>query len=405
MARTSDAARAATTTLHGAARAVPTKLHGAAQAVRRAAEHPGRERDLAAQALKAAFAAWLSWAIVGWWLHAPMAFVAPWVAILLVESTVYQSVAHALQQLAAIAAGTIMATELVLLMHNRMGAMGLVLPLVVLLSSWWRLGRQGIYTATGALFVLTDTHVRWTTSGARIAEAAFGATVGIAVNALIRPPVYLRDARASLRAAARETAEILEQPAGRLVDGQWDEDDAKAWHQQALRIQHRVEECRSAVGWSRESLWGNVRRRALEPSSPAGDDEDALVVLEYAAVHTAELTRTLVEAAAADRQSRWAGLPLIHGYADFLAQAARVMRLSGQSDAERDDDEALRQAAREMRATVDDLRRQMLDTVLGEPELGEPEEASAYGALLLQAQRLAWHLDAAAREDSARGQV
>ncbi|WP_330284752.1 FUSC family protein [Streptomyces sp. NBC_00588] len=398
MARASDTARAVTTTLHGAAQAVPTKLHGAAQAVRRAWEQPGRERDLAAQALKAAFAAWLSWAVVGWWLHAPMAFVAPWVAILLVESTVYQSVAHALQQLAAIAAGTVMATVLVLLMHNRIGAMGLVLPVVVLLSSWWRLGRQGIYTATGALFVLTDTHFGWAASAARIGEAAFGATVGIAVNALIRPPVYLRNARASLQEAARKTAELLEKPAGRLVDGQWDEDEAKAWHQQALHIQRLVEECRSAVGWSRESLWGNVRRRTLAPASPAGDDEDALVVLEYAAVHTTELTRTLVEAAAEDRQSRWAGLPLIHGYADFLAQAAQVMRLSGQSGEGRDHDESLRQAAREMRSTVDGLHRQMLDSVPG-----EPEEASAYGALILQAQRLAWHLDASAREDSAHG--
>ncbi|MCI3243286.1 FUSC family protein [Streptomyces spinosisporus] len=398
MARASDTARAVTTTLHGAAQAVPTKLHGAAQAVRRAWEQPGRERDLAAQALKAAFAAWLSWAVVGWWLHAPMAFVAPWVAILLVESTVYQSVAHALQQLAAIAAGTVMATVLVLLMHNRIGAMGLVLPVVVLLSSWWRLGRQGIYTATGALFVLTDTHFGWAASAARIGEAAFGATVGIAVNALIRPPVYLRNARASLQEAARKTAELLEKPAGRLVDGQWDEDEAKAWHQQALHIQRLVEECRSAVGWSRESLWGNVRRRNLAPSSPAGDDEDALVVLEYAAVHTTELTRTLVEAAAEDRQSHWAGLPLIHGYADFLAQAAQVMRLSGQSGEGRDHDESLRQAAREMRSTVDGLHRQMLDSVPG-----EPEEASAYGALILQAQRLAWHLDASAREDSAHG--
>ncbi|EPD64046.1 FUSC family protein [Streptomyces sp. HGB0020] len=398
MARASDTARAVTTTLHGAAQAVPTKLHGAAQAVRRAWEQPGRERDLAAQALKAAFAAWLSWAVVGWWLHAPMAFVAPWVAILLVESTVYQSVAHALQQLAAIAAGTVMATVLVLLMHNRIGAMGLVLPVVVLLSSWWRLGRQGIYTATGALFVLTDTHFGWAASAARIGEAAFGATVGIAVNALIRPPVYLRNARASLQEAARKTAELLEKPAGRLVDGQWDEDEAKAWHQQALHIQRLVEECRSAVGWSRESLWGNVRRRTLAPASPAGDDEDALVVLEYAAVHTTELTRTLVEAATEDRQSRWAGLPLIHGYADFLAQAAQVMRLSGQSGEGRDHDESLRQAAREMRSTVDGLHRQMLDSVPG-----EPEEASAYGALILQAQRLAWHLDASAREDSAHG--
>ncbi|MFI6567488.1 aromatic acid exporter family protein [Streptomyces sp. NPDC050534] len=383
-----------------ATRAAATRLSGAAQAVQRARQGPCRERDLAAQALKAAFAAWLAWAVVGWWLQAPMAYMAPWVAILLVESTVYQSVAHALQQLAAIAAGTVMATGLILLMHNRIGVMGLVLPLVVLLSSWSRLGRQGIYTATGALFVLTDPQVSLTASGFRIAEAAFGAVVGIAVNALIRPPVYLRNARVSLSAAAHETAGILDAPARSLVDGQWDEDEAKGWHQRALHLKHLVEECRSAVGWSRESLWGNVRRRTRAQSLPGKDHEEVMVVLEYAAVHTTELTRTLLEAAAEDRQERWSRLPLIRGYADFLARAAELMRLYADSGFGAERQFALQQAAEKMRATVDGLHERMPDTVRG-----EPQETSAYGTLLLQAQRLAGHLEPAARQETARGHV
>ncbi|MFF4803157.1 aromatic acid exporter family protein [Streptomyces sp. NPDC001351] len=376
------------------------KTRGAARAVQRAWEQPGRERDLAAQALKAAFAAWASWAVVGWWLHAPMAFVAPFVAILLVESTVYQSVAHALQQLAAIASGTVMATLLVLLMHNRIGAMGLVLPLVVLLGSWSRLGRQGIYTATGALFVLTDTQVSLTGCAARIGEAVFGAAVGITVNALIRPPVYLRNAHAAIHEAAQETGRLLETASGRLVDGQWDVDETQAWHRQALHLQHLVTRCRSAVGWSRESLWGNVRRRTLASSRPNKDYEDATVVLDNAAVHTTELTRTLLEAAARDRQAHWSRLPLIRGYADFLARAAQIVRLSADGGAGQDREDTLRQAVREMRAAMDGLRRQLPDLVLG-----EPEEASAYGALLLQAQRLAGNLEASARQEAPPGHV
>jgi hypothetical protein len=381
-------------------RAAAARWSGAAQAVRRAYQGPCRERDLAAQALKAAFAAWLSWAVVGWWLQAPMAYMAPWVAILLVESTVYQSVAHALQQLAAIAAGTVMATGLILLMHNRIGVMGLVLPLVVLLSSWSRLGRQGIYTATGALFVLTDTQVGLTASGFRIAEAAFGAAVGISVNALIRPPVYLRDARVSLGEAAQETAGILEAPARSLADGQWGEDEANGWHQRALHLKHLVEESRSAVGWSRESLWGNVRRRTLAQSLPGKDDGEALVVLEYAAVHTTELTRTLLEAASEGRQEPWSRLPLIRAYADFLTRAAELMRLYADSGFGAEDQDALDQAAEKLRATVDGLHEQMPDT--GQ---GEPQDAPAYGALLLQAQRLAWHLESSARQKPAHGRV
>ena len=381
-------------------RTAGARWSGAAQGVSRAWRGPCRERDLAAQALKAAFAAWLSWAVVGWWLQAPMAYMAPWVAILLVESTVYQSVAHALQQLAAIAAGTMVATGLILLMHNRIGVMGLVLPLVVLLSSWSRLGRQGIYTATGALFVLTDTQVSLTASGFRIAEAAFGAVVGIAVNALIRPPVYLRDARASLGEAAHETAAILDAPARCLPDGRWGEDEANDWHQRALHLKHLVAGGRSAVGWSRESLWGNVRRRTLAQSLPGKDHEEVMVVLEYAAVHTTELTRTLLEAATEDRQERWSRLPLVRGYAGFLTRAAQLMRLYARSGFGAERHDGLREAAAAMRAAVDDLHGQAPDTLRD-----RPQEASAYFALLLQAQRLAEHLESAARQEPARRRV
>ncbi|MYW15082.1 hypothetical protein GT039_05630, partial [Streptomyces sp. SID2955] len=119
-------------------------MSAAAHAARRAWTEPGRERDLAVQALKAALAAWVAWAVAGWWLQAPVAFVAPWVAVVLVESTVYRSVAHGLQQLAAIAAGTVAATAVGLVLHSTVAAMAVVLPLAMLLGQWRRLGSQGI---------------------------------------------------------------------------------------------------------------------------------------------------------------------------------------------------------------------------------------------------------------------
>ncbi|WP_313905052.1 MULTISPECIES: aromatic acid exporter family protein [unclassified Streptomyces] len=188
------------------------RRHGGAavRAVRRAWREPGRERDLTVQAGKAALAACVAWAVAGWWLQAPMAFVAPWVALVLVESTVYRSLAHGLQQVAAIAVGTVVATGVALVLNNTMVTMVVVLPAVLLLVQWQRLGSQGIYAATGALFVLTSGQVSLATSGARIAEAVFGAVVGITVNALVRPPVYLRDTRAALQDAACEAQEILD---------------------------------------------------------------------------------------------------------------------------------------------------------------------------------------------------
>ncbi|MEU3528146.1 aromatic acid exporter family protein [Streptomyces sp. NPDC038707] len=358
-------------------------MSSAADAARRAWAGPGRERDLAVQAVKAAFAAWLAWAVAGWWLKAPVAFVAPWVAVVLVESTVYRSIAHGLQQLAAIAAGTIAATAVGLLLPSTVAAMAVVLPLAMLLGRWQRLGSQGVYAATGALFVLTNGSVSVATSGARLAEALFGAVVGIAVNALVRPPLYLRDTEASLRDAVEEAHGILRDVADGLAAGRWDAGEAGAWHDRALRLPRLVEQVRSAVEWSRESLRANPRRRA--GAAPSADGcEDALVVLDYAAVHTVEVTRTVLEAAAEDHAATRPDPALARRYAQFLCRTARALRLYGHSRFGDDREDELREAVSDLRGALTVLRRD-----LARATTDDPDQVATYGALLAQAHRLA----------------
>ncbi|MEU3825106.1 hypothetical protein GT045_23565 [Streptomyces sp. SID486] len=364
-------------------------LSAAAHAARRAWTEPGRERDLAVQALKAALAAWVAWAVAGWWLQAPVAFVAPWVAVVLVESTVYRSVAHGLQQLAAIAAGTVAATAVGLVLHSTVAAMAVVLPLAMLLGQWRRLGSQGICAATGALFVLTNGAVSVATSAARLGEALFGAAVGITVNALIRPPLYLRDTEAVLRDATEEAHDILTDVADGLAADRWDAEEAGGWHDRALRLHRQVEQARSAVEWSRESLRGNLRRRrtgAVQPL-PGRNYDDALVVLDYAAVHTAGVTRTVLEAAAEDRAAPRPHSELARRYAQFLCQTARALRLYSHSRFADTCEDELREAVAALRDTLAELRRDLVRSTTD-----DPDEVATYGALLAQAHRLAGQL-------------
>ncbi|MGW2485637.1 FUSC family protein [Streptomyces sp. NPDC001606] len=354
------------------------------QAVRRACAGPCRERDLAVQAGKAALAAWIAWALAGWWLKAPMAFVAPWVAVALVESTVFRSVAHGLQQLAAIATGTIVATATALLLHNTMLTMALVLPTVVLLGQWQRLGSQGIYAATGALFVLTGGSVSIATSTARITESAFGAVVGITVNALIRPPLYLGDVRAALQDATREAHDILQAVAEGLAEQRWNADEAGTWHERALRLQRLVEQARTTLGHSRESQRINLRRRIGVKSAPGEDYGDVVLVLEYAAVHTAGVTRTVLEATAEDRPAARPRPTLARHYADFLRRTAHALHLYSHCRFGHRSDHELREAVAELHTTLDALRRHVTHS-----GPNDPDEVATYGALLSQAHRLA----------------
>ncbi|WP_251096715.1 aromatic acid exporter family protein [Streptomyces sp. Caat 7-52] len=367
-------------------------MSAAARAARRAWAEPGRERDLAVQALKAALAAWVAWAVAGWWLRAPVAFVAPWVAVVLVESTVYRSIAHGLQQLGAIAAGTVAATAVGLLLHDTVAAMAVVLPLAMLLGQWRRLGSQGIYAATGALFVLTNGTVSAMTSAARLGEALFGAAVGIAVNALVRPPLYLRDTEAVLRDATEEAHDILRDVADGLAAGRWDAEEAGAWHERALRLHRLVGQARSTVEWSRESLRGNLRRRRTGAAPlPERGYDDALVVLDYAAVHTAGVTRTVLEAAAEDRSAPRPHSGLARRYAEFLCRTARALRLYSHSRFGDACEDELREAVRDLRGTLAELRRDLVRSTTD-----DPDEVATYGTLLAQAHRLSDRLLASA---------
>ncbi|MFH0519391.1 aromatic acid exporter family protein [Streptomyces sp. M41] len=361
----------------------------AGEAARRAWAEPGRERDLVMQSCKAALAACIAWAVAGWWLKAPMAFVAPWVAIVLVESTVYRSIAHGLQQLAAIATGTVVATGVALLLDSPSVAMALVLPAVVLLGSWQRLGSQGVYAATGALFVLTMGPISVTASAARIAEAVFGAVVGIAVNGLIRPPVYLRSTRAALEDAADEAQEILEKVADGLAADEWDAHTADALHERALRLCRLVDQARAAVGWSRESLRVNPRRRSRVGSPPGQDYDDAVTVLDYVAVHTAGVTRAVLEASDDDRAGLRPSRHVGKSYAEFLHNSARAIGLYTRSrfapgGQDRGADEELHDVVDGMVRALDDLRRQLPRAISD-----DPDALATYGTILTQARRLA----------------
>ncbi|MFJ8728941.1 aromatic acid exporter family protein [Streptomyces bauhiniae] len=344
------------------------------------------------QALKAALAAWVAWAVAGWWLQAPVAFVAPWVAVVLVESTVHRSLTHGLQQLAAIAAGTIVATAVGLLLPHTEAAMAVVLPLVLLLGQWHRLGSQGIYAATGALFTLTAGPVSVVTSAARLGEALFGAVVGLAVNALIRPPVYLRDARALLQEAADEAHDILQEVAEGLTDGRLDAAEASGWHDRAVRLYPLVEQARAAVGWNRESLRINLRhRRKAVPPAGRGYD-DAATVLEYAAVHTAGVTRTVLETVSDEDEAARLEPSLARHYARYLSLTAHALRLYSNSRFGPARDDGLREAVHDMRATLRTLRRDLVRTATD-----DPDGVAVYGALLTQAHRLAGQLVSSAR--------
>ncbi|MFJ3024249.1 aromatic acid exporter family protein [Streptomyces tendae] len=356
------------------------------RAVRAAWRGPGRERDLIVQSLKAAGAALIAWAVAGVWLDDPMALMAPWVALVLVQATVYSSVRQAGQQFTAICVGALLASAAQAITEDNTGALVLSLPVLMLAANWSRFGRQGIYAATTAVFVLASgTAVSAAAVGHRVGQAALGAVVGVAVNALVLPPIHLRDVRENLAALAREAGDLLHSVADDLRETRWDAQTAADWSRQAAWLERRLEALYSARSWSRESLRltsGPLRRLHRGPTVVPPEDEDR----RWSRVtgNLTALTRALAVAADEHRTPAPPDGPVLDLYARLLrligdACHAEAGRLVGERAG------AGPEAATD--ATMDELHRRLQEGLREHAGQGAARTA-VLGTLLLQAENL-----------------
>ncbi|MFD8232444.1 aromatic acid exporter family protein [Streptomyces sp. NPDC059696] len=367
--------------------AVRRESRAAWEAVLAAWRGPGRERDLVVQSLKAAGAAVLAWLVGGVWMDDPLALMAPWVALVLVQATVFSSLVQGARQFGAICVGTLVASAAQAITDDTLGAIALSVPVLMLLANWPRFGDQGIYAATTALFTISSGMVSLSAVGHRVGQAAIGAVIGVAVNALVLPPIHLRDVRANLAALARESGEVLHLVAGDLREGEWDAQTAGGWVAAANRLDHRLKALRSARRWSQESLrltYAPLRALHRVPHDGALPSEDEDERLARVTGHVGTLTRALAVSVDDNRSPAPPEGPALRSYARLLeligdALCAEADSLLDGGVTARPDDET-QKAMRELQEELQEgLRR----------NAGEGAAHTAVlGTLLLQAENL-----------------
>ncbi|WP_243762483.1 aromatic acid exporter family protein [Streptomyces sp. Tu 3180] len=367
------------------------------RAARAVLEGPGRERDLIVQSLKAAAAALLAWLVAQVWLGDPMALMAPWVALVLVQATVYSSLVQAARQFTAICVGALVASGAQAITDDTTWALALSVPVLMLLSNWPRFGDQGIYAATTAVFTIASGTVSAVAVGHRLGQAALGALIGVAVNALVLPPIHLRDVRENLAALAREAGDVLRTVAGDLHEGEWDAQTAAGWLDASARLQGRVDALRSARGWSKESLRltsGALRalHRAPTAALPPEDEDERFGRVSG---HIAALVRTLAVAADEDRTPTPPDAEVLRCYAELLdllgdtchAETERLLDGGGPPDARLDE---------RTESVMRELHERLQEGLREQAGRGAARTA-VLGTLLLQAENLWAELDPDAR--------
>lgn len=225
----------------------------------RAARESGHERYVALQGLRSTLAAVVAWLVVAEVFHFQQAFLAPYVAVFLVEATVLRSLHQAAVQVGAVVAGLLVAVVVTRLVESTTAAIGTAVAVGYVVGRWRRFGSSGIWVAITALLVIaagtTDSPVLL---GERLLETMIGAGVGVAVTALVFPPVYAAGKEGA--ALTGELRDLLQDMADGCREGG---SDRRGWVQRARGIDGLVQRAFDESRWTHESVRLNPRPSAV----------------------------------------------------------------------------------------------------------------------------------------------
>lgn len=262
--------------------------------LRRAASFTARlaEQPRVLLAAKTALAAVLAWYLAPLipFAQAEYSYYAPLGALVTMHPTIARSLRVGWQVLLGLAAG--IALGLAGILAARVGAPGgivlaVVLGVAVLTGGLRVFGAGRDWVPLAGLFVLL-------TAGARPQEfsvsylvtMAFGVLVGVAVNFLLLPPLYLRRASERLSTLREAVTRVLADAADAVASGEIDRDSFSA---ALTELSDRISAVSADVSEADESSRANPRRR--RQAHVQEENAHRLSALE----RTAFLTRDLVD--------------------------------------------------------------------------------------------------------------
>ncbi|WP_016884246.1 MULTISPECIES: FUSC family protein [unclassified Rhodococcus (in: high G+C Gram-positive bacteria)] len=222
----------------------------------------GQRNTVVVQSAKAATAAVLAWILAERLLGLPQPFLAPYAAVFMIEVTVSRSLRVAGEQLAAVSLGVLLAAAVGMLLDSVTVGVGVAVLTGLLLGRWHRFGSSGVWVAVTALLMVTyGDSDQPAILGDRILAIALGAGTGVAVNALLLPPLYLRRSERAVTGLGSTATSLLCDVARELREpGTGGQPDR--WAERAAHVRVQLDDALDAVAWTDESARANMRRAA-----------------------------------------------------------------------------------------------------------------------------------------------
>ena len=240
---------------------------------------------------KTTLAAVISWELARRLPGESLPVLAPLTALLVTQLTVVETVTESLQRVGSVVVGVLLAVLLADLLGLQWWSVGLVVFASLAVGQVLRLGEHRIEVPISALLVLA-VGGQPGAARTRVLETLIGAAVGVAVNVVVAPPVYVQSASDAIVELAETMARLLKDAGDELARG-WSGEDAYDRLQQARELEGPLGRARHALARAEDSLRLNPRRRRI--GDPSSDLQAALTTLEHSVILVRGLFRSLVD--------------------------------------------------------------------------------------------------------------
>jgi hypothetical protein len=240
---------------------------------------------------KTTLAAVLSYVLAEQLGTSPQPVLAPLTALLVVQLTMYETVASGLQRVASVVAGVLIAVGVATWVGLTWWSLGLVVAASLVIGRLLRLGPHLLEVPISAMLVLA---VGGTEGAAldRVYETLIGAGVGVAVNVVIAAPLYVQPASDALGELAERMAAFLRALADQLGAG-WSRESADRMLNEARRLGDEVDHADRTLARAQESARFNPRTAQAREALPRL--RTGLTGLEHIYVTIRNLCRSLLD--------------------------------------------------------------------------------------------------------------
>jgi hypothetical protein len=216
---------------------------------------------------------------------------APLTALLVVQLTMYETLAHGRERIVSVVAGVLLAVGFAGVTGLTWWSLGLVVAVSLVAGRLLRLGPHLLEVPISAMLVLAVGGAESAALG-RVVETLVGAAVGVAVNLLIAPPLYVQPAGDAIAELAERLGAFTTELADALR-GRWSRDVVSELLGRARELNQEVARADRHLARAEESARLNPRgrpARAVEPRL-----RGTLTALEHAQVGLRNLARTLLD--------------------------------------------------------------------------------------------------------------